>query len=81
MSEETDGTINTKTIEDIQVELIELDLNLQVAFLGKLQDLLGSLSKLSSQFGILGSSTIMLNLGIVNKLILWQDPGIQFEQM
>lgn len=40
-SEESDGTINTKTIEDIQVEMIETELNIQVKFLGQVQDLLG----------------------------------------
>jgi len=33
-SEESDGTINTKTIEDINVEIVESELNLQAKFLG-----------------------------------------------
>lgn len=69
-SEETDGTINTKTIEDIEVEMIETDLNLQVKFLTKIQDMLGMLGKLSSQFGILGTSTVMLDQGVLSLLML-----------
>ena len=36
MSEETDGNINTKTIEDIEVEMLETELDLSVKFLGEL---------------------------------------------
>ena len=36
MSEETDGNINTKTIEDIEVEVLETELDLNVKFLGEI---------------------------------------------
>lgn len=35
-SEESDGTITTKTIEDIMVEMLETELNLNISFLGQL---------------------------------------------
>ena len=81
-SEESDGTNNatTKTIEDIEVEMVESELNLHVPFLGQVQDLLSSLSKLSSKFGEMGNTTISNNLGIINTLLLREDPGIKFEQ-
>lgn len=46
MNEESDGTINTKSIEDIHVEILETELNLNVTFLVELQLLLASAAKL-----------------------------------
>ena len=63
MSEETDGSINTKTIEAVEVEILDTELNLNVTFLGQIQELLDSLTKLNASTGFLGNSAIVLNMG------------------
>ena len=68
MSEESDGTINTKTIEDIEVEVLETELNLNVTFLGQLQDLIDTIGGLSARSEFLGSSAISLNMGLISQL-------------
>ena len=66
MSEEKDGLINTKTIEDIQIELVETELNLQIPFLGKIQDIVEYTNKQSVSGPPFSSSALMINMGIIN---------------
>ena len=65
MSEETDGSINTKTIEAVEVEILDTELNLNVTFLGQIQDLLDSVTKLNANTGFLSNSAIVLNMGYI----------------
>ena len=58
----------------------ETELNLNVSFLGPLQDLLDSASKLSASSAILSSSAIMFNLDLINKLLAGQETNINFKQ-
>ena len=81
MSEESDGTISTKSIEDVHVEVLETELNLNVTFLGQLQDLLDSATRLSSSTAFLSSSIIMTNMDIMNKLLMDEKTGIDFSQI
>ena len=82
MSDESDGTISTKSIEDVHVEVLETELNLNVTFLGQLQDLLDSaITRLSSSTAILSSSIIMANMDLMNKILMDEKTGIDFSQI
>ena len=81
MSEEKDGNINTKTIEDIEVDILETELDLNVKFLGEIQELLDSVGRLSASCGFLSSSAIVLNMDIVNKLSLSEKVDYDFTQI
>ena len=81
MSEESDGAINTKTIEDIEVEMLDTELNLHVTFLGQIQDLLDSVARLNASTGFLSTSTIVLNMGLIQRLSMFEDVEIDFEQI
>lgn len=81
MSEESDGAINTKTIEDIEVEMLDTELNLHVTFLGQIQDLLDSVARLNASTGFLSTSAIVLNMGLIQRLSMFEDVEIDFEQI
>ena len=81
MSEESDGAINTKTIEDIEVEMLDTELNLHVTFLGQIQDLLDTVSKLHASTAFLSTSAIVLNMGLIQRLSMFEDVEIDFEQI
>ena len=69
MSEETVGDISTKSIEDININVADLELSVSLGFVSQIQDLLQSLQALAKDQEILADSQIMENNQILKELL------------